>query len=235
MRDVSDPYWNHSTHYHPDLARLVGPGTRRALDVGCGEGLLTRRLKAAGAGRVLGLDLDPDQVERARRAAGGSPEATGLDYVAGDVLAPLPALTEPFDLVTSVATLHHLPLDEGLRRLRGLVAPGGTLAVVGLTRPRTVWDHAVSVAAIPAAAVARRRRGEWEHGSPIAEVTTSHSALSTAAREILPGALLRRRLYWRYTLVWRAPEAPRAEPGLPAEASCAVGQGCPGGSVRCGR
>ncbi|OCI30936.1 class I SAM-dependent methyltransferase [Oerskovia enterophila] len=202
---MSDPYWNHSTHYHPDLTRLVGPGTRTALDVGCGEGLLTRRLKAAGAGRVLGLDLDQDQVERARAASGGPPQATGLDYVAGDVLAPLPGLAEPFDLVTTVATLHHLPLHGGLRRLRALVAPGGTLAVVGLTRPRTASDHAVSAAAIPAAGIARRRRGEWEHGAPIAEVTTSHAELRAAAREILPGARLRRRLYWRYTLVWRAP------------------------------
>ncbi|KRD36900.1 hypothetical protein ASE27_10670 [Oerskovia sp. Root918] len=204
---MSDPCWNHNTHYHPDLTRLVGPGTRTALDVGCGEGLLTRRLRAAGAGRVLGIDLDQDQVERARAASGGPPQATGLDYVAGDVLAPLPGLAEPFDLVTTVATLHHLPLDLGLRRLRGLVAPGGTLAVVGLTRPRTAWDHAVSAAAIPAAVWARRRRGEWEHGSPIAEVTTSHAELRAAAREILPGARLRRRLYWRYTLVWRAPAA----------------------------
>ncbi|MEV7960889.1 MULTISPECIES: class I SAM-dependent methyltransferase [Oerskovia] len=204
---MSDPYWNHSTHYFPVLTRLVGPGTRTALDVGCGEGLLTRRLRAAGAGEVLGLDLDPAQVDRARLAAGGSPEQTGLDYVTGDVLDPLTGLAEPFDLVTTVATLHHLPLDAGLRRLRDLVAPGGTLAVVGLTRPRTAWDQAVSAAAVPAARIARRRRGEWEHGSPIAEVTTSHAELRAAARQILPGARLRRRLYWRYTLVWRAPGA----------------------------
>ncbi|RXR23104.1 class I SAM-dependent methyltransferase [Oerskovia turbata] len=201
---MSDPYWNHSTHYFPVLTRLVGPGTRSALDVGCGEGLLTRRLRAAGAAEVLGLDLDPEQVDRARQTAGGSP--TGLDYLAGDVLDPLPGLAEPFDLVTTVATLHHLPLDAGLRRLRDLVAPGGTLAVVGLTRPRTAWDWTVSAAAVPAAKIARRRRGEWEHGSPIAEVTTSHAELRAAAREILPGARLHRRLYWRYTLVWRAPE-----------------------------
>ncbi|MFE4465423.1 class I SAM-dependent methyltransferase [Oerskovia sp. NPDC056781] len=90
---MSDPYWNHSTHYYPVLARLVGPGTRTALDVGCGEGLLTRRLRAAGAVEVLGLDLDPEQVDRARRAAGGSP--SGLDYLAGDVLEPLPGSPSP--------------------------------------------------------------------------------------------------------------------------------------------
>ncbi|MEK8228738.1 class I SAM-dependent methyltransferase [Oerskovia sp. M15] len=169
------------------------------------RGLLTRRLRAAGTDRVVGLDLDPVQVERALSAAGGSPQETGLTYASGDVLAPLPVLASPFDLVTTVATLHHLPLEAGLRRLRALVAPGGTLAVVGLTQPRTAWDWAVSAAAVPAAKIARRRRGEWEHGSPIAKVTTSHAELRRAVRDILPGARLRRRLYWRYTLVWRAP------------------------------
>jgi 2-polyprenyl-3-methyl-5-hydroxy-6-metoxy-1,4-benzoquinol methylase len=48
---TEDRRWNHSTHYHPDALRLVTAPTRSAVDVGCGEGLLTRRLLSAG---VLG-------------------------------------------------------------------------------------------------------------------------------------------------------------------------------------
>ena len=37
----------------------------RVLDVGCGDGRLTRRILHA-AGRVVGIDPDPDQIARAR-------------------------------------------------------------------------------------------------------------------------------------------------------------------------
>ncbi|MDQ0373601.1 class I SAM-dependent methyltransferase [Cellulomonas humilata] len=196
---MSDGRWNHNTHYHRLALRLAG-GASSALDVGCGEGLLTRELRAAGVARVTGLDLDPDQVARARSLAQAD---DGLRYVAGDVLEVLQG--ERFDLVTCFATLHHLDLDDGLRRLRELVSPGGHLVVVGLARVATPTDAALSLAAVPAAKVADRARGHWEHGAPVRDPEHSYGDVRTAARSILPGVLWRRRLYWRYSLVWQSP------------------------------
>src|SRR5690554_7950964 len=110
--------WNHNTHFHPLALGGVSSSTR-ALDVGCGEGLLTRELRAAGAAAVLGVDLSPEMVAEARERAGRDP---GLEYLVADFLA-MP-VTEQFDLVTCVATLHHVDLATGLRRLRELTAPG---------------------------------------------------------------------------------------------------------------
>ncbi|GEK19663.1 class I SAM-dependent methyltransferase [Cellulomonas xylanilytica] len=196
---MSDRRWNHNTHYHR-LPLDLAAGADSALDVGCGEGMLTRELRAAGVPAVTGLDLDPDQVARARSLAAGD---DGLRYLAGDVLE-LPR-AERFDLVTCFATLHHLDLDEGLRRLRDLVAPGGRLVVVGLASVRTPTDAALSLAAVPAAMVADRARGVWEHGAPVRDPEHSYGEVRTAARSILPGVRWRRHLYWRYSLVWRAP------------------------------
>ncbi|KQR16417.1 class I SAM-dependent methyltransferase [Cellulomonas sp. Leaf334] len=50
---MSDRRWNHNTHYHPLTLRLAGSASS-ALDVGCGEGLLTRKLRSAGFVRVTG-------------------------------------------------------------------------------------------------------------------------------------------------------------------------------------
>jgi hypothetical protein len=58
------------------------------------------------------------------------------------------------DLVACVATLHHLGLDRGLKRLRELTAPGGRLVVVGLARSSTALDRALSAWSIPANRVA---------------------------------------------------------------------------------
>lgn len=197
---MPSPYWNHNTHYHPLALQHVRPGSR-ALDVGSGEGLLTRRMVAAGAREATGLDTDPGETARALDAADGDPR---LRYLTGDVLtAPLDA--HGFDLVTCVATLHHLDLDAGLARLRELAAPGGHVVVVGLARIGSPADAVLSLAGVPAAAVARGLRDEWEHGSPIAEPTTTYTDVREAARLHLPGARWRRHLYWRYSLTWQAP------------------------------
>jgi 2-polyprenyl-3-methyl-5-hydroxy-6-metoxy-1,4-benzoquinol methylase len=64
--------WNHNTHFHPFVLRGLPPGAT-ALDVGSGEGLLTRQMLAAGAGHVTGLDASGPMVELARATSlGGS-------------------------------------------------------------------------------------------------------------------------------------------------------------------
>ncbi|MEU6907350.1 hypothetical protein ABZ935_18625 [Streptomyces coeruleorubidus] len=38
-----DPYWNHNVHHHPEVLDAVPDGCGKALDAGCGDGLLTRK------------------------------------------------------------------------------------------------------------------------------------------------------------------------------------------------
>jgi SAM-dependent methyltransferase len=118
--------WNHNIHHHPVILNSVPVGTRRALDVGCGTGLLTRQLRQR-VPDVVGVDRDAAAVEQARRLdPGGS-----ITYLTADFFAPdwPPA---SFDLVASVAALHHMDAAAGLRRMRALLRPGGVLVVVGL-------------------------------------------------------------------------------------------------------
>ncbi len=191
--------WNHNTHYHRKLPRWAPPPWGRVLDVGCGEGLLTRRL-APFAEQVTGVDVDAAMIDRARASA------PAIRYVHGDVRAL--NLGAPFDLVTCVAVLHHLGLEHGLERLRDLVAPGGTLVVVGLARPATPRDHAWSALGLVANGPARWLRGSWDPGAPVRDPEETYTDVRTAAGRLLPGSRLRHHLYWRYSVVWRAPVRP---------------------------
>lgn len=191
--------WNHNTHFHPLARRHVTP-TTTALDVGCGEGLLTRELGDDGARRVLGVDLDPAMVAQARERAGGS---AVLEYRAGDVLSI--DVGAQFDLVTCFATLHHLDLDAGLRRLRELTAPNGRLVVVGLARSSRPVDAALAAATLVVDPVAKAARGYWEHPAPVADPAHSYDDIAEVAAKLLPGSRFRRRLYYRYSLEWTAP------------------------------
>ncbi len=136
-----DRGWNHNTLYYPVVLGAVPPGCRRALDVGCGEGSLTRQLRGI-VPSVVGIDAEEASIAAAR----AHPDADGIDYVLGDALA-CPLEPGSFDLVSAVASLHHMDAKTGLRRFASLLSPGGALVVIGCSRS-TKRDYPAELAAI---------------------------------------------------------------------------------------
>ncbi|WP_190824649.1 hypothetical protein [Saccharopolyspora pogona] len=52
----------------------------------------------------------------------------------------------------------------------------------------------------------RGRAGKpHDRGMPVQDPTTTPHEIHAAAAQILPGAQVRRRLFWRYALLWRKP------------------------------
>ena len=196
--------WNHNIAYFPLIERTAASRVRRsALDVGTGDGMLAARL-ATSIPLVVGLDLHQEQVDGARQAY---PDSPGLSFVTGDVLTTRLAQA-PFDFVVCSATLHHLPLDEGLARLRELTAPGGTLVIVGLARNVSAIDWILGGLRVLPVRIARVGRVWHEHGAPQRDPRESLSDIRRAVASVLPGARVRRRLYWRYSVVWERPGVP---------------------------
>jgi SAM-dependent methyltransferase len=108
------------------VRRLVPRGS--VLDVGCGTGLLAERLSAAGY-RVVGIDPSEGMLAVMRDRSPGVEAVKG----SGD---DLPFEHDRFDLVVTVATLHHIAAADRV---------GATLAeMVRVCRPGgrvVVWDH----------------------------------------------------------------------------------------------
>lgn len=190
--------WNHNIHHHPLVLRAIRPGYTRALDVGCGEGVLTRELRAV-LPHVTGVDRDGPSIALARAQ---DPRGE-IEYLHADVRD---ADLGSYDLVASVATVHHLDAAEALTRLRELVAPGGTLVVIGLARSQLPGDLPRELAAAVASRVLRARRGWWEHSAPtVWPPPETYAGMRRIAADVLPGARFRRHLLWRYSLVWARP------------------------------
>lgn len=198
---AADPYWNTNVARHPGILRSVPAGCREALDVGCGDGLLVRKL-AGRAKRVTGIDKSPEMIARARGLAAGRPETA---FVEGDFLtAELPAAG--YDFVCSVTTVHHMDFEAALIRMRELLRPGGTLVVVGLAREASAADWAAWIAAAPIVRITKGlRRAHGPQGMPVAPPRMSYGQVRDTARRLLPGVRYRRHVLRRYSLTWRKP------------------------------
>jgi 2-polyprenyl-6-hydroxyphenyl methylase/3-demethylubiquinone-9 3-methyltransferase len=104
----------------------------RALDVGCGGGLICEPLARLGF-RVTGLDASERNVSVASLHATGM--GLDIDYRAGTVEALLSQGEPAFDLVVSMEVVEHVT-EPGvfLRDCASLTAPGGLMIVATLNR-----------------------------------------------------------------------------------------------------
>ncbi|MET8505592.1 class I SAM-dependent methyltransferase [Streptomyces sp. NPDC004787] len=200
MGEPAEPYWNTNVARHPGILRAVPEGCGHALDVGCGDGLLARKL-AGRAQQVTGIDQSPVMIARAL-AAGAEPR---LAFFEGDFLtAELPAAS--YDFVCSVTAIHHMDFEEALVRMRELLRPGGTLVVVGLAREASATEWAALIAAAPIVRITKvLRRASGPQGMPVADPQMSYGEVRAAARRLLPGVRYRRHVLRRYSLTWRKP------------------------------
>jgi SAM-dependent methyltransferase len=132
--DSADPWGSASPRYryqrlkYDKLIALLPQGRiARALDLGCGLGLLSQKL-ARRADHVLGLDLATAAVEQARRYGRAF---DNLQFEQGDILNLSPSFDGQFDLVVVADVLYYLaPLDEQVLsalvlRIANLLRPGG--------------------------------------------------------------------------------------------------------------
>jgi 2-polyprenyl-3-methyl-5-hydroxy-6-metoxy-1,4-benzoquinol methylase len=205
--------WNHNVHYHRLVFDALPARCESALDVGCGTGRLTRELRRV-VPSVTGVDRDERCIAAARARAGAEGGADGLEYRCGDFLdLPLPA--GGYDLVTAVASVHHVDTEAALRRMRDLLRPGGVLVVIGLARDSTPLDL---VRLVPATVHHRvqslRHRFRPGPGGLITDgvkvpvvwpPALTYRQVRRLARTLLPGMRFRRHLLWRYSIRWRKP------------------------------
>lgn len=196
--------------YSNYLLRQVPVGCNHVLDIGCGFGAFAR-LVAHRAQRVTAIDLSPQMIEVAR---GRSAAYSNLEFVLCDFLqANLPA--ESYDCIVTLATLHHLPLDEAIGKIKSLLRPGGVLILHDMLAHSGHIDKALDVVRVPINMAVRfwrtgkfipRRevRRAWiEHGKRESYLTLKE--VQAMRDEHLPGGRVVRHVLWRYTVVWRKP------------------------------
>jgi SAM-dependent methyltransferase len=171
------------------------------LDVGCGHGDFARLL-ATVAHQVDALDISQEVIEQARRVA---PPPTNVRFMAGDLLDDERLAEGSYDFISALAVLHHLPFAAALDKMRLLLRPGGTLAILGLHRDASVGDFAMSAIAVPVSLTYRLLRGYAQVTAPTLPPTMPLRGIRESASRVLPGAITTRLLFDRHLITWTKP------------------------------
>jgi SAM-dependent methyltransferase len=128
-RDPRDSYW----FYRDVFFELVPPPPRRTLEVGCGEGRVTRDLATRGYD-VVGLDLSPALLDAARA------DDPGGKYVEADA-EHLPFADASFELVVAYNSLMGLDaMPKAVAEIGRVLIPGGVLCAC-ITHPIADSGH----------------------------------------------------------------------------------------------
>lgn len=115
---VTESTW---TYFQTLLGDFSG---KRVLDYGCGTGEGFARIVAAGARRVVGVDIAADMIQEAKEriaqaSLSGKVEARVMDSHA------LQFPDDSFDVVVGISILHHLDLKSACREVARVLAPKG--------------------------------------------------------------------------------------------------------------
>jgi ubiquinone/menaquinone biosynthesis C-methylase UbiE len=178
-----------------------------ALEVGTGLGNFTSRL-AEHFARVITLDLSPEMIRVAQK---NNNEFTNIEFIVADVNTwDIPA--GQFDCVISITTLHHMPLEPVLQKLKDTLKPGGILLIgdfytdTGSLKnmkrlftkiTKIIWKMRRSI--LQKGPVARSGMGH-DRNEPYLAIDEVHRVCDS----LLPKARVKR-LSGLYAIVWKKP------------------------------
>jgi SAM-dependent methyltransferase len=146
----------------------VQPSRGRALDFGCGAGRLSHGLAQVGFDEVLGCDISPTMLAKARELV--TDDACRFVQVTGTDLGAVE--TDSVDLVYSCRVLQHMPpaLAHGyIREFWRIAKPGGVVVFQMPTQPSASLAGRV-LSALPVPVARLLRRGMEMHGTPAPQV-----------------------------------------------------------------
>jgi ubiquinone/menaquinone biosynthesis C-methylase UbiE len=141
-----------------------------------------------------------------------SQKFSNIEFQVADV-TEMDLPSDHFDSIVSIATLHHLPMQETLLKIKRALKADGTLIILDLFKVEGLSDLVSSALAMPVSMglrlirsgrlrEPREVRKAWaEHGRTDSYLTMSQ--VRQICRDMLPGAEVRKHLLWRYSVIWR--------------------------------
>lgn len=202
--------WDHNNHYHPFLLKQLPARGSVCMDIGCGTGAFSRILSRQYE-RVEAIDVSSGMIQKARDQSKGY---SNITFIEGDILE-YPVFENHYDSICSVATVHHLPLEQVLVFAQKALKPNGVLAILDLYEAEGPLEWLSSALAVPVNLICSAVKNKGQKQSPEEKKAwcehsrNDHylrsSEIQEIARRVMPGAVFKRHFFWRYSLVYKKP------------------------------
>jgi ubiquinone/menaquinone biosynthesis C-methylase UbiE len=193
--------------YDRSIIGFVPSCCDRVLEIGCGTGSFTRLL-AERANHITAIDLSAEMIRIARLR---SANLSNISYEVGD-FQQMDLISSHFDCIVMIATLHHLPEEEVLEKVRRALKPNGVVIIHDLLASSGIVDRGMDLMRLWISWMVRWKRTgrEWarreerqawaEHGKGERYLTINE--VQAMRDRYLPEGEVKKHLLWRYSIVW---------------------------------
>lgn len=200
--------WDHNSFYFRYLLKFLPERLDKCLDIGCGTGNLSRLLSER-AESVIAVDLSDEMIKRAKNLNAEK----SISYICANIY-DLELENHSLDLIITTATAHHLDFEWLLEFAKKKLKSGGRLIILDLVKAETLFDTLLwSFAVLPNIFMRKIKTGSFREDKNAREAWKKHSLhdkymtvseIKTLAKKHLGDAFVKRKLFWRYVLVWEA-------------------------------
>lgn len=208
IAELEEPKWNHNNCYYKEIIKMIPDDIDTCLDIGCGKGELSFLLSKK-AKKVIAVDIAEKMIEKAKTLN----PSNNIEYICDNILN-MRFEDNSLDAIVTSATAHHLPYDWLLCFAKDKLKNGGKLIILDLVKASFISDYLIwGSAFIPNIIMNLLRNGRINKDEPQAkEVWERHGKndkymtlgeIKALANKYLPNAKIKRKLFWRYFLIWQ--------------------------------
>jgi 2-polyprenyl-3-methyl-5-hydroxy-6-metoxy-1,4-benzoquinol methylase len=200
--------WDHNRQYQNYLIKNIGDNNHYILDAGCGTGELTKRLTTKGE-KITGIDISEIMIREANKRNSDDK----IEYICTGVEEYLEKTDKKFDVIISIAALHHMDEKEILQKMKNVLTKNGKILVLDLVKAKTIMDYIPSIIAIPLSILLRLiKNGKLRPSTEEREAWAGHfrydeylsiNEVKKMVRETLGKAKIRKHLFWRYSIIYK--------------------------------
>jgi 2-polyprenyl-3-methyl-5-hydroxy-6-metoxy-1,4-benzoquinol methylase len=201
--------WDHNRQYQNYLLKHIPQNCNCILDVGCGTGELTKKLVPYSV-EIIGIDISENMINEALTRNNDKK----IKYIRISVERYLEETDKKFDVIISIAALHHMNEERTLEMMKEKLTGDGKIIILDLVKGSFV-DYILALMAVPLSILLRlKNNGELKVSKEQKEAWAEHfqydryltiKEVKNMVRSKLGKAKVKKHLFWRYSIIYKNP------------------------------